>query len=145
MSRGPPSMSRGPRLGTPDLNTAVTSISILLLLSILKEEFNLLEQFCFDFHGGLCSPYRFVIYNIEQNHGLGSMIFYDTKIIPECDSSLSLSLYLFRYPNLIRHHTTSNNAIGKVGRVRFGAADSAPPFRRWTIRRRTFRRQNFLF
>ena len=29
------------------------------------------------------------------------------------------------------------------GRVRFGAADSALPFRRWTIRRRTFKRQDY--
>ena len=43
------------------------------------------DQFCFVLHGGLWSPYRFVIYNIERKHGLRSMIFYDTKVIPECD------------------------------------------------------------
>ena len=93
---------------TLHLNTAVTSISILLLLSILKEEFNLHDQFCFVFQGGLCSPYRFDIYNIEQKHGLCSMIFYDTKVISECDSRHSLSLYIFRYSNLIRHHTITS-------------------------------------
>ena len=30
-----------------------------------------------------------------------------------------------------------------LGRVRFGAADSAPSFRRWTIRRRIFRRRDY--
>ena len=66
---------------------------------------NLLDQFCFVLHGGLCSSYRFVIYNIEHNQGLRSMIFYDTKVIPECHSRHSLSLYFLRFPNLIRHHT----------------------------------------
>ena len=78
---------------TLHLNTAVTSISILLLLSIVKEEFNLVDQFCFVLHGCVWSPYRFVIYNIERKHGLRSMIFYDTKVIPECDSRHSLSCF----------------------------------------------------
>jgi len=65
--------------------------------------------------------FRFVIYNIEHNHGVRSMIFYDEIVIPECDSRHSLSLYFLRYPNLIRHHTiVSSQALP----VRFPAPNS---------------------
>ena len=79
---------------------------------MVKEEFNLLYQFCSVLHGGLWSPYGFLIYNIERKYGLRSMIFYDTKVIPECDSRHSFSCYFFRYPNLIRHHTRAWALLG---------------------------------
>ena len=33
------------------------------------------------------------------------MLFYDETVIPECDSSHSLSVYCLPYLNLIRHNT----------------------------------------
>ena len=67
----------------------------------------------FNLHGQ-CSlqsmvDYMFVVifcpFNMECNHGLRSMIFYDELVIRECDSRHSLSLYFFGYPNLTRYHT----------------------------------------
>ena len=59
---------------------------------MVKEEFNLLYQFCSVLHGGLWSPYCFVI-SMERKHGRRSMIFYDTKVIPECKSRHSFSCF----------------------------------------------------
>ena len=48
-------------------------------------------------------------------------------------------VFLFNESNLIIYI----HAYIFMGRVRFGAADSAPPFRRWAFRRRTFRCRDY--
>ena len=67
-----------------------------------SKEFNLHEQFVLCCMGRYMFIVTFCHFTFECNSGLRSMIFYDESVILECDS---LSLYFYRYPNLIRHHT----------------------------------------
>jgi len=59
--------------------------------------------------GRYMSAVTFCHFNIECNRALRSMIFYDELVILESDLRHSLSLYFFRYMNLIRHHTIKVN------------------------------------